>query len=287
MGAPAGWPGSGQAVTAPAGGQRLESDYYAYMGFDPEHSRESLAFYADRFPAGPVVDLACGRGEFLDVLAARGVPAYGVDNDDGMVAAAREQGHDVRYGDAVEHLHTEAAPGSLGGVFSAHFLEHLHPAQVERVVSGARRALRPGGVFVAAVPNPACLAVLCYDFWKDPTHVRFYDPRLLGFFCTRAGLTVAETGGNPANVGGPFPGIAPGPVHVEPSLVPEVIRMVQHTAGRGPSPDPAWQEGGHLIAQLADRLLQTQDELAALRRAYSCLVDQLFQPNEVYVVAHA
>ena len=47
---------------------RLESDYYAFMGYDPAHARSGLAHYVPLFPRGPVLELACGRGEFLELL---------------------------------------------------------------------------------------------------------------------------------------------------------------------------------------------------------------------------
>ena len=81
-----------------------------------------------------------------------------------------------------------------------------------------RRVLAPGGRFVAVTPNPACYAVLSHDFWRDPTHVRFYDLPLLEFLCRQAGLEVEETGTNPANHPGPPPEyLGPEPV-VHPPL---------------------------------------------------------------------
>ena len=118
---------------------RLESDYYAFMGYDSDRARAALTHYAQFFPAGPVLELACGRGEFLDVLRDAGVPVRGVDLDEGMVERATSSGHDVVLGDAIGHLEG-VEPGSLGGVFCAHFLEHLEPADVARVYAAAARA---------------------------------------------------------------------------------------------------------------------------------------------------
>jgi SAM-dependent methyltransferase len=151
---------------------RLESDYYTHMGFDPEHTRAVLGFYVSFFDdvgtsAGPVLELAPGRGEFLSLLRDAGIAAAGVDVDEGMVEAARAAGLDVVAGDAIEYQHT-AEPGSFTGVFCAHFVEHLHPDAVERLLAGVRRVLAPGGRFVAATPNPACYSVLSHDFWRDP-----------------------------------------------------------------------------------------------------------------------
>ena len=115
---------------------RLESDYYAYMGYDSDRAREALSHYVPLFSAGPVLELACGRGEFLDLLRDAGLPASGVDLDEGMVERAVERGHDVVLGDAVAYLES-VGPASIGGVFCAHFLEHLPPEDVARVYAAA------------------------------------------------------------------------------------------------------------------------------------------------------
>ena len=47
---------------------RLESDYYAYMGYDPANSKAGLRHYVPYFAQGPVLELACGRGELLALL---------------------------------------------------------------------------------------------------------------------------------------------------------------------------------------------------------------------------
>jgi hypothetical protein len=283
---------------------RLESDYYAFMGFDSAHTRAGQSHYVQFFPTGPVLELGSGRGEFLDLLREAGVPARGVDSDDGMVAAATAAGHDVTLGDAIDHLAAEP-PGALGGVFCAHFLEHLTPDEVTRVYAGVARALRPGGTFVAAVPHAGSLAVLGHDFWLDPTHVRFYHPTLLAFFAAQAGLEVVATGGNPRNSPGPpTAAIAaewtpqPGVSGSVPALVqqargvyrtaaPEVRRHLDGDAV-GTVADPRaelWSGIGHLIAQLDERLQAVQHQYTALRTAYQNLLAQLYPASEVYVVA--
>src|SRR4029453_878565 len=134
---------------------RLESNYYSYMEFDPEHTREVLRHYLPMFEdKGPVLELGCGRGEFLGLLDAEGIKALGVDSDEGMVEAAVAKGLDV--GDAWSFLNDDPAPGPFQGVFCAHFIEHLTPDQVRELLAGVRRVLAPGGRFGARAPNPAC-----------------------------------------------------------------------------------------------------------------------------------
>jgi SAM-dependent methyltransferase len=277
---------------------RLESDYYSHMGFDPEHTREVLRFYVPFFEdQGPVLELAPGRGEFLGLLRDAGVQGKGVDVDAGMVEAARERGLDVIIGDAVEWLHTDAEPGSFTGVFSAHFMEHLHPDTVERMLAGVRRVLAPGGRFVSATPNPACYAVLSHDFWRDPTHIRFYDLPLLEFLCAKAGLEVEKSGTNPSNHPGPPPETQSPEMKVDPGLddlinaaVTRVPGSLAHgNPGRGPEAhDPSWAyQLAHVVKTLSTRLTETQEQLKALRTAHEQLIWNMYQGNEIYVVARA
>jgi SAM-dependent methyltransferase len=275
---------------------RLESDYYAHMGFDPEHTRAVLGFYLSFFEdAGPVLELAPGRGEFLALLRDAGVKAVGVDVDEGMVERCRADGLDVVVGDAIDYLHTTAEPDSFTGVFSAHFLEHLHPDAVERLLAGVERVLAPGGRFVSATPNPACYAVLSHDFWRDPTHVRFYDLPLLEFLCAKAGLEVEKSGTNPINNPGPPPETRSQEIVVDPGLDDMINQAVTRVAGslahgmpdRGPDGhDPSWAyQLAHVVKTLAERLTVTQEQLKAVRGAHERLLATMYQGNEIYVVA--
>jgi SAM-dependent methyltransferase len=269
---------------------RLESDYYAYMEYDPDNAKAGLSHYVPLFPKGPVVELACGRGEFLELLRDAGVEAEGIDLDEGMVQAATTAGLTVQYADALTGLRSRQ-DASAHGIFSAHFVEHLDPDALEEVIVESTRVLAPGGVFVAATPNAACLSVMGHDFWRDPTHVRFYDPRLLAFYCAKAGLEVVETGENPRNHGGPPPGTLPPGAHVDPDLRPDMVAAIQRITWdakkQASDPDSPWHAFGHFLGVLEERLRTSQQELADLHQSYSQLLERLYPSNEVYVVARA
>src|SRR4029079_17968206 len=88
-------------------------------------------YVADFRDAAPVLDIGCGRGEFLGLLREDGIEAKGVDADADMVAYARGDGLDVEQADALAYLETQA---SLGGIFMAQVVEHLPPAQLFRLL---------------------------------------------------------------------------------------------------------------------------------------------------------
>jgi 2-polyprenyl-3-methyl-5-hydroxy-6-metoxy-1,4-benzoquinol methylase len=133
---------------------RVAESQRAYVGLVREHA--------------PVLDVGCGRGEFLGLLAAAGIPAQGIDADAGMVARCRALGLEATLGEANEHLEG-LADGSLGTVFSAQVIEHLPYAELRRLLELARRKLRPGGLFIAETVNPHRISSL-KTFWVDLTH---------------------------------------------------------------------------------------------------------------------
>lgn len=151
-----------------------------------ERQREYVDLLATR---GPVLDLGCGRGEFLEVLGEAGVEAWGVDLDEGMVAEAVAAGVDARVGDLFEELAARGA-GSLAGIFCSQVIEHLDPGGMQRLVDEIGRVLAPQAVAVIETVNPHCLTALRF-FWLDLTHVHPVYPESALMLAKAAGLGAA------------------------------------------------------------------------------------------------
>lgn len=168
----------------------------AYRGTEAD-IRERVAVYVPdvEFLAqgtAPLLDVGCGRGEWLTLLRERGIPSQGVDLNETMVARCVGAGLDVRFGDAIDALLT-APPGSLGAVTAFHVVEHLRMADLVAFLEAARSALRPGGVIILETPNPTNLLVGAATFYRDPTHVRPLHPDLLGFLVAELGFADVDT----------------------------------------------------------------------------------------------
>ncbi|MBM0125564.1 class I SAM-dependent methyltransferase [Pimelobacter simplex] len=159
-----------------------------YRGSE-EFVRDRLASYVGLVGDGPVLDLGCGRGEFLELMAAAGVPARGVDLDESMAARARAKGLDVSTGDGLALLR-DIPRGTLGAVTSFQVIEHIPVPLVRELFVGAAAALRPGGVLVAETVNPHSPAAL-KTFWLDLTHVRPLFPESLLFLAREVGFEEA------------------------------------------------------------------------------------------------
>ncbi|MGC8463519.1 MAG: class I SAM-dependent methyltransferase [Acidimicrobiales bacterium] len=135
----------------------------------------------------PVVDVGCGRGDWLALLAAEGVRAYGVDNNLRSIERAQERGLDARHGDAMVHL-AEVPAGSLAAVTVFHLVEHVTIEQLVELLDLSYRALMPGGLLILETPNPDNLLVGTSNFYLDPTHRNPLPPALLAFLVGSRGF---------------------------------------------------------------------------------------------------
>jgi len=153
-----------------------------------EEIRRRQAFYLPYFRrAGQILDLACGRGEFLELLREAGVNARGVDLDPACVEICRAKGLDVEQRGAFDCLE-QLPPSTLDAIFCSHFVEHLPAAQVPKLIRLASSRLVPGGLLAVETPNPQCLATLAAAFYADPTHQRPLPAPLLRFYFEEAGF---------------------------------------------------------------------------------------------------
>ncbi len=144
--------------------------------------------YVERFAGCErVLDIGCGRGEFLELMQERGIAAVGVDLHDENIAMLAGKGLDARKVDVFEHLGSEG-PAAYDGIFCAQVIEHLPPGLVWKLVQACAIALRPGGVVVFETPNPECLAIFATHFYMDPSHTRPVPPALMCFYLEEAGF---------------------------------------------------------------------------------------------------
>ncbi len=154
-----------------------------------EDIKRRQAIYLDVFqPGHTVLDLGCGRGEFLELLRDRGVHATGVERSAALVESCRARGLSAVHADIAGHL-TTLPDASVDGIVILQVVEHLAPRRIVDLITLCGAKLRPHGVIVAETVNTHCVAAL-QSFYLDPTHVRPVPPLLLKFMFEQRGFTV-------------------------------------------------------------------------------------------------
>ncbi|MGC8625979.1 MAG: methyltransferase domain-containing protein [Acidimicrobiales bacterium] len=144
---------------------------------------EYLPYLRDRHN---VLELGCGRGELLAMLAQHGIPARGVDSDAGMLERARRQGLSVVQADLLDYL-VEQADATVDAIVSVQVIEHIDPTALPRLLSHARRVLQPGGLLLMETVNPHNLTSAKL-FWLDPTHRHPLFPEAMVVLAAAAGF---------------------------------------------------------------------------------------------------
>ena len=133
------------------------------------------------------LDLGCGRGEWLELMAENGFSAEGVDLDESMLQFCAEQDFVVRKVDALDCLRS-IPDATLSVVTGFHIAEHLPFETLRSLIVEALRALIPGGILILETPNPENLVVGSCDFYTDPTHRAPLPPHLLAYLGEDAGF---------------------------------------------------------------------------------------------------
>jgi O-antigen chain-terminating methyltransferase len=166
---------------------RFEEEFRGSEEAIRERQGGYVGFFRDA--PGPVLDCGCGRGEFVEILAAAGIPASGVDANRVAITLGRNRGVAIEAGDAFERL--RSLRGGLGGICALQFVEHLAPGSVAEFLGLAFEALAPGGRLLLETINPDSLyAMRAYRL--DPTHAWPVPARTLSLLVREAGFREKE-----------------------------------------------------------------------------------------------
>ena len=155
---------------------------------EEDYVKSGQRFYVPYFAGRKeVLDIGCGRGEFLDLMREAGVPARGIDLSAESVELCRRKGLQAEVADLFTYL-DGLADASLDGIFSAQVVEHLPPNRLPEMIRLAAQKLGRGGVIAIETPNPQCLAIFATHFYLDPTHARPIPDALLSFYMEENGI---------------------------------------------------------------------------------------------------
>jgi len=171
-----------------------------YSSFENKHrgSRESIkerlnAYMPfieplnDIYPGKIILDLGCGRGEWLEIMQSIGFKAMGIDHDEGMFSYCHDLGLNIKTGDVISFLES-MADESVAIVSSFHLVEHIGFYNVKRLIEESFRILKPGGLLIMETPNPENIIVSTNNFYLDPTHIAPIPSALLSFLVENEGF---------------------------------------------------------------------------------------------------
>ena len=192
----------------------------AYVGFEDrfrgseQEIRDRLKDYLHYFEGrGDVLDVGCGRGEFLDLLREQGIRARGLDLNPDMVEVCRSRGLDVTSADALSYLKA-TADASLGGIIAVQVIEHLKPSYMAELLALAYDKLKPGSPLVLETINPACWVAFFESFIRDLTHEKPIHPETLQYLLQANGFPNVEIVYRaPIAEGGKLRRVTPRPEH--------------------------------------------------------------------------
>jgi len=158
-----------------------------------ERIRAHQPRYVARFAgtSGIILDIGCGRGEFMEAAREAGLHVRGIDLSEESVALCRSKGLEAEVADLFEFL--AALPDhSLGGVYCSQVVEHLAPSRLPLMIQLLGKKMRAGALVAFETPNPECLAIFATHFYIDPTHTRPVPAVLLRFYLEEAGFGNVE-----------------------------------------------------------------------------------------------
>lgn len=139
----------------------------------------------------PVLDIGCGRGEFIDLLTSNGIKAVGLDLNISMVEKVINKGGEAYNIDALTYLRKQKS-NSITAITGFHIVEHIPFDQLLDIFNECYRVLVPGGFTLFETPNPENIIVSTHNFYMDPSHLHPIPPALLEFTMSSCGFTQTE-----------------------------------------------------------------------------------------------
>lgn len=151
-----------------------------------ERQKQYIPYYINR---KNVVDLGCGRGEFLELLKENGINGIGVDTYPEIIEFCRERNLNVVQDDAIEFL---KSLDTVDGIFAGQLIEHMTHDRIIELCNAAYSKLEVGCYILIETPNPMSLSMFSHAFYIDPSHEKPVHPYTVRYYLEKAGFRQIE-----------------------------------------------------------------------------------------------
>lgn len=196
---------SGTVGVASAKTAKVSFNDKTYLAFEEQHrgNQEEIhrrqQYYLDTYVkswldkdmSGGILDLGCGRGEWLDILRENGYQALGIDLNRESLNECQKKNLKVICMDAISYIRS-LPEESVRMITSFQLIEHLEMPQLLSLFQELGRVVKKGGVIIMETPNPCNLQVGAASFYLDPTHVRQLHPEFVRFLTEQSGFRQIE-----------------------------------------------------------------------------------------------
>ena len=149
-----------------------------------KRQEQYLPYYNER---KNIVDLGCGRGEFLELMSEHHIPVTGIDVYDEFVQYCQDKGLNAKEADALSYMQS-LEDNSIDGIFMSQVAEHLESGYLLNLLAQSYAKLQKGSYFIAETPNPTSLITFTKTFYLDPTHIKPVHPETFKFMLEFVGF---------------------------------------------------------------------------------------------------
>lgn len=137
-------------------------------------SRKLLARCIRKGKPGPILDIGCGLGFFVECCYKFGIPCVGLEGSEYAVQAAKQREPNL---DIIRHFLENSFPfedGTFSIVMCNQVIEHLPKETAKSALRESYRVLSEGGNIIVYSPSIYNLKQV-----RDPTHINLHSPKSL------------------------------------------------------------------------------------------------------------
>ena len=180
----------------------MKSDFYLQFENKFRGNRETIAsklsiydslieLYVENHTEISLLDIGCGRGEWLEKCKEIIPQSLGIEQDINMINLCQNLGLNVISGDAIEVLR-ELHSGSQSVISIFHMIEHLGCEELNLLLDECYRVLKDDGLMIVETPSIDNLLVSSKLFYIDSTHVTHINPDRIKFELESIGFSQAN-----------------------------------------------------------------------------------------------